>query len=326
MHNLKSCKKAPTLQGTCPPDSAMQRLPSLKAVSYFAVAAKLQSFTAAAQELFVTQAAVSRMIQSLEEELGMQLFERKGRWISLTPAGRAYHLAVSEGLDLIAAASTQARQCRDNGTLTLVANRGFATLWLVRHLSDFRQQHPQVYLTLLDDGANPQARRESAEVTIRFGTPPWPGEVATRLPVGPEIGVVCAPSVLAGRHLRHPKDLGTLPLLSYGGGRYDRWGEFFRHFGESAPDLEHSTRFIQLLTLREAALSGLGIALVPLFLFEEDLASGRLVLAIPQTMQSADGYYITHAKGADKDGKVQSFKRWLLARTRSNVKRTASLT
>lgn len=303
----------------------MQRLPSLKAVNYFAVAARLQSFTAAARELFVTQAAVSRMIQSLEEELGMQLFERKGRWISLTPAGQAYHRAVSEGLDLIAAASAQARQCRDTGVLTLVANRGFASLWLVRHLSDFKQQHPQVYLTLLDDGANPQARSDAAEVTIRFGSPPWAGEVAARLPVGPEIGVVCVPSLLAGQHLNHPKDLSTLPLLSYAGGRYDRWGEFFRHFEEPAPDLAHSTRFIHLLTLREAALSGLGIALVPLFLFEEDLASGRLVLAIPQTMESADGYYITHAKGADKDGKVLSFKRWLLARTRSHVKRAGGL-
>lgn len=318
LHNLKSCKNPPF--PALGPD-AMERLPSLKAVHYFACAARLQSFTAAAQELHVTQAAVSRMIQSLEEELGVRLFERKGRWISLTPAGRSYHKKVSEGLALIAAASTQARQGRDSGVLTLVVNRGFSTLWLVRHLSDFKRLHPQLQITLLDEEAGAQARGDPAEVMIRFGSPPWPGEVATRLPVGPDIGVVCAPSLLAGRKLRHPKDLARLPLLSYTGGRYDRWGEFFQHLGLPPPDLEHGTRLLQLVTLREAALAGLGAALVPLFLFEEELASGRLVKAVPQTMEPRDGYYITHAKGADAEGKVRSFKRWLLARTRSHVRR-----
>lgn len=299
----------------------MDRLPSLKAVNYFASAARLQSFTAAAQELHVTQAAVSRMIQSLEEELGVRLFERKGRWISLTPAGQTYHLKVSEGLALIAAASTQVRQGRDAGVLTLVVNRGFSTLWLMRHLSDFKRLHPQLQITLLDEEASAQARGDPAEVMIRFGSPPWPGEVATRLPVGPVIGVVCAPGLLAGKTLRHPKDLARLPLLSYAKGRYDRWGEFFEQLGLPPPNLERGMRFLQLVTLREAALSGLGAALVPLFLFEEELASGRLVKAVPQTMAPKDGYYLTHAKGADAEGKVRSFKRWLLARTRAHVHR-----
>jgi LysR family transcriptional regulator, glycine cleavage system transcriptional activator len=295
------------------------RLPSLKAVHYFASAARLQSFTAAGGELHVTQAAVSRMIQSLEQDLGVQLFDRRGRWISLTVAGKTYHKKVSEGLALIASASSQLRQGRDSGTLTLVVNRGFATLWLVRHLSDFQRQHPQMQITLLDEEAGVQARDDPAGVMIRFGSPPWPGEVATRLPVGPVIGVVCAPGLLAGKPMRHPKDLARLPILAYAGGRYDRWGEFFRHFGLPPPDLERSTRFFQLLALREAALSGLGVALVPLFLFEEELAGGRLVKAIAQTMESKDGYYVIHAKGADSEDKVRSFKRWLLARTRTHA-------
>lgn len=290
---------------------------------YFATAARLQSFTAAGAELHVTQAAVSRMIQSLEEELGVQLFDRRGRWIRLTEAGRTYHRQVSEGLALIAAASSQLRQARGSGTLTLVVNRGFATLWLVRHLSDFQRQHPQIQITLLDDEAGAPAREDPACVSIRFGSPPWPGEVATRLPVGPVIGVVCAPALLDGKRLRNPKALNRLPLLAYAGGRYDRWGEFFRQFDLPPPDLARSTRFFQLLALREAALSGLGVALVPLFLFEEELVSGRLVKAVPQTMASRDGYYLTHAKGAESEDKVRNFKRWLLARTRTHSWRDA---
>lgn len=296
-----------------------ERLPSLRAVQYFAAAARLQSFTAAGEELHVTQAAVSRMIQSLEEDLGVQLFDRRGRWISLTAAGASYHQQVSAGLALIADASSQLRKGRDSGALTLVVNRGFATLWLVRHLSDFQRLHPQTRITLLDEEAGAQAREDPAGVTIRFGSPPWPGTSATRLPVGPVIGAVCAPALLKGKPLRHMKDLARLPLLAYAGGRYDRWGEFFRHFDLPPPDLERSTRFFQLLALREAALSGLGVALVPLFLFEEDLASGRLVKAIPHTMPAKDGYYLLHAKGADSEDKVRRFKRWLLQRTRTHA-------
>ena len=300
---------------------ALPRLPSLKAVHYFATAAQLQSFTAAGVQLHVTQAAVSRMIQSLEQELGVQLFDRRGRWIRLTDAGQAYHHKVREGLALIAQASQQLRQGRNSGTLTLVVNRGFATLWLVRHLSDFQRLHPQIRITLLDEEAGVQAREDPAAIMIRFGSPPWPGESATRLPVGPKIGVVCAPGLLGGKTLRDAKSLTRLPLLSYAGGRHDRWAEFFREFGLPPPDLERSTRFFQLLALREAALSGLGLALVPLFLFGEDLASGRLVQAIAQTMTPRDGYYLTHAKGVDSEDKVRSFKRWLLGRTRTHAAR-----
>ena len=298
---------------------AVPRLPSLRAVQYFASAARLQSFTAAGEELHVTQAAVSRMIQSLEQDLGVQLFDRRGRWIRLTDAGQAYHQKVSEGLALIASASNQLRKGRGSGTLTLVVNRGFATLWLVRHLADFQRLHPKVQITLLDEEAGAQSRADPAAIMIRFGYPPWPGEAATRLPVGPLIGAVCAPALLGGRKLRDPKALSRLPMLAYAGGRYDRWGEFFKHFGLPPPDLERSTRFFQLLALREAALSGLGVALVPLFLFDEELASGRLVKAVAQTMASRDGYYLTHAKGADSEDKVRSFKRWLLGRTRTHA-------
>lgn len=301
--------------------AALHRMPSLKAVHYFATTARLQSFTAAGAELHVTQAAVSRMIQSLEQDLGAQLFDRRGRWIRLTDVGHAYARKVSEGLALIAQASQQVRQGRSSGTLTLVVNRGFATLWLVRHLSDFQRMHPQIRITLLDEEAGAQAREDPAAIMIRFGSPPWPGESATRLPVGPKIGVVCAPSLLDGKTLGDPKALTRMPLLSYAGGRHDRWGEFFREFGLPPPDLERSTRFFQLLALREAALSGLGLALVPLFLFEEDLASGRLVQALSQTMTPRDGYYVTHAKEAYFEDKVRGFKRWLLGRMRTHTAR-----
>ena len=299
--------------------SQADRLPSLKAISYFASAARLQSFTGAAKELHITQAAVSRMVQTLEEELGVQLFDRKGRWICLNAAGEVYYKRVSEGLSLISSASNLVRRSGDSGNLTLVVNRGFATLWLVRQLADFGRLYPNIRITLLDDEGAPNGIGNPAEIMIRFGSPPWPGEVAVRLLKGSTIGVVCAPGLLSGSRLSHPIDLARLPILSYAGGRYDRWGEFFGNFGLPPPDLERGMRFYQLLALREAAISGLGVALVPLFLFTQELATGLLIKAIPQTMEASDGYYITHAKGADRRGKIRSFKRWLLSRIRTHT-------
>jgi LysR family transcriptional regulator, glycine cleavage system transcriptional activator len=295
----------------------MDRLPSLTAVRYFEVAARLQSFTAAAGELHVTQGAVSRMIQSLEQQLGARLFERNGRWITLTPAGRTYHGKISEALNQIATAGRLLRKSAEDETLSLIVNVGFATLWLVPNLADFRRKHPKIQVDILSGEASEQEHGRQAQMVIRYGSPPWTGFVATRLPVGPMLGVVCSPTLKGTEGVNQLADLLDKPLLSYTASRRDPWQDFMGHFGLQVPDLGQAPRFYQLLMLREAAISGLGFALVPLFLFEQDIQAGRLIQAIPQTYRSEQGYYLTHRPGADHDLKVQSFKKWLLARTRS---------
>ncbi|MEM5433202.1 LysR substrate-binding domain-containing protein [Cupriavidus oxalaticus] len=297
----------------------MNRLPSLTAVRYFAVAAHWLSFTVAARELHVTQGAVSRMVQSLESDLGVQLFSRNGRWISLTPAGKVYYEKVSQGLRQIEAAGTLVRKSTEEDALSIVVNEGFATLWLVPKLPEFRSQHPDILVNLL--GSDPDSAGEPAALAIRYGTPPWPGCVATRLPVSTTLGVVCSPQLQQLTRLRRPDDLVGRPLLAYTGGKRDYWKEYFEKLDLAVPDMAQSPRFPQLLTLREAALSGIGFALVPLFLVESELEAGRLVRALPQTVEPDHGYYVTHPKGADLDERVHAFKKWLIARSKAAPKR-----
>lgn len=302
----------------------MDRLPSLNAVRYFAAAARLQSFTAAASELNVTQGAISRMVQSLEQDLGVQLFTRNGRFISLTPAGQTYHHEVSEALNRIGAASNLVRRSTGGEALSLIVNAGFATRWLVPRLQEFQRKHPDIHVDILGSEADEHTYGSQAQLIIRYGTEAWSGGVATRLPLGSLLGVVCSPALQAQGTLHHPEDLIGRPLLSYTGASRDLWGDYFEHFGLTLPNLGQTPRFYQLLMLAEAAVSGLGFALVPMFLFEPELRSGRLIQAIPETFKSERGYFITHQKGADHDRKVKIFKKWLIAEAKHCASRTES--
>lgn len=290
----------------------MDRFPSLNAVRCFAAAARLRSFTAAARELNVTQGAVSRMVQTLEHDLGVQLFTRNGRFINLTPVGEHYHQEVSAALNRIGAASSLVRRSAGGEALSLIANAGFATRWLVPRLPDFQRRHPDIHVDILASEADEQAFRSKAHLTIRYGAGPWAGCVTTRMPLASVLGVVCAPALHTPKTMHGPAGLIGQPLLAYTGASRDPWGDFFEHFGLPAPDLGLAPRFYQLLMLSEAAIAGLGFALVPLFLLEPELRSGRLVQAIPQTFDPDRGYYITHDPGADHDRKVKVFKKWLL--------------
>lgn len=297
----------------------MGRLPSLKAVHYFEVAARHQSFTAAAQELHVTQSAVSRMVQSLEEELQLPLFSRNGRFIALTPAGQAYHHEVGAALERIAQASQRLHSQGERQALNVAATQAFAARWLVPRLAQFQRLHPNIHVNIISNAAD-GAPSDEPTLWIRYGTAPWPGVTATRLPIAASLGVVCAPELLArDGPLQRPQDVLDKPLLAYTGSTLDLWQDFFEHFELPPSTLAQSRRFQQLLTLAQAALSGLGYALVPLFLMEPELASGRLVLALPQTFESRRQHYLVHAQGAQHDKKVQLFKRWILGQARQPV-------
>lgn len=298
----------------------MERLPSLNAVRYFEATARHQSFTAAAQALNVTPGAVSRMVQALEEELGAPLFTRNGRFIALTPAGALYHKEVSAALSRIGTASQRVRDSTRGEALSLIVNAGFATRWLVQRLADFQRLHPQIHVDILGGEADEKVYGDQAQMAVRYGVPPWPGNVATRLPIGAVLGVVCSPALAAASGpVRDAKDLISKPLLAYASGKRDPWQDYFAHLGMPPPNLGSSRRFAQLLMVVEAATSGLGFALVPLVLVEADLASGRLVQAMAQTLESERGYYITHAKHADSDSKVMLFKKWLTATARKSA-------
>lgn len=289
----------------------MNRLPSLNAIRSFVAAARAQSFTVAAQELHVTQGAVSRMVQALEQELGTQLFNRNGRFITLTQVGQSYYQDVSQALQRIEDATRKLRQIQAEEALQLVVNTGFAIRWLMPRLPLFQQRYPHIDVHILGGEAEMAKATDKGNLMIRYGEGNWPGLVCDFLPVGRLMGVVCSPGLKASRELKGPEDLLDGPLLTHTPSN-GFWAEYFSHFGLPAPDLGVAPRFYQLMLLAEAAMAGLGFALVPLFLFQNELENNRLVLAVPHTFDSARSYCTTHLPGADSDYKVRVFKEWLM--------------
>ncbi len=294
----------------------MEKLPSLKAIRSFAAAARHENFTMAAEELSVTPGAISRMVQALEEELGIPLFLRNGRNLKLTTAGRSLYRDVSAGLDRIALGSARVRRSAQAESLSLVVSSGFATRWLVPRLPEFRKAYPHIRVdNIMASGAGQNDLSDNSEVAVRYGAPPWTGYAATRLALGRTLSVVCAPSLPGLDTLKEPRDLVGQRLLTYTGDR-DPWGDFFAHYGLPMPNLGDAPRFHQLTMLSEAAVSGLGLALMPLFLVRQELDTGRLVQPLPHTVDTHRGYFILHRPGANHDAKVQLFKQWLVARAR----------
>jgi len=302
----------------------MKRLPSLTAVRYFEASGRLQSFTAAAAELHVTQGAVSRMIQTLEEQLEVRLFERNGRWISLTPLGKVYHKQITAGLNQIAEAGSRLAQSAGKATLTLSVNAAFGTLWLVPNMGDFRARHPDIQIDVLAEEQKDLNEEAGIQAIIRYGSPPWPGFDSISLLDSAEVVVVCAPSLKQQAKVRKPADLLKQPLLRFSSVQgNDPWEDYFAHYKLKMPDLGKSPRFLQVLMMREAAIAGLGFAVVPLFLFRQDLREGRLVQALAQTGMSRHGYHFLQRKGEDLDPKVKTFRKWLVARLRATIEAPA---
>ena len=296
----------------------MKRLPSLTAVRYFEVAARLQSFTAAAAELHVTQGAISRMIQTLEEQLEVRLFERNGRWISLTPVGRTYHEQITVGLNHIAEAGSRLKESTDQSTLILSVNVGF-TLWLVQNISEFRAKYPDIQVDVLAEELKELDYDAPVHARIRYGSPPWPGFDSISLTDTTLAGVVCSPRMKQQGKVNEPADLLTAPLLSVAGAREEPWQNYFEHYGLQMPSLGKAPRFLQMLMMREAAMSGLGFGLVPLFLFQQDFRDGRLVQAIPHTCRIHHGYHLLYRKGEDLNPKLKIFRKWLLPRLQASI-------
>lgn len=288
---------------------AAERLPSLNGVRSFAAAGRHLNLTAAAQELGVTQGAVSRAVQALEVELGTPLFRRVGRGIELTPAGAAYHARVTDALAQIAAATRALRRPEREGILSLSVLPTFALRWLVPRLPRFHERHPDIQVDLsaseelIDFGTDP------VDLALRNGTGGWPGAEATLL-MNETVGVFCAPDLL--RRIATPADLRDHRLLVHTT-RPAAWADYFASLGLGPPDVSGFPGFEHFFMLAEAAAAGMGLALLPLFLARADVAAGRLVQPIGHTMRPASAYYLLHAPGQGSLRKIRLFRQWLQA-------------
>lgn len=289
-----------------------KRLPSLNAVRSFDAAARHLSFTLAARELHVTQGAISRMVQALEAELGMPLFHRMGRSLVLTAAGAAYHPQIEDALGRIATATRAVRHLNGGNVLGISVLPTFAMRWLVPRLPRFQQLHPDILVDITTNERLVNFSAEPVDIGVRYGMGQWPQTEAT-LFMHEDVAVFAAPSLLQrGPPLRQPSDLTAHRLLQHTT-RPDAWQCFLAHFKLPAPDTRQSPGFEHFFMVIEAAANGMGLALLPQFLAQDAVASGRLVQALEQTQRNDKSYYIAHAVGAGNIRKIRLAKEWLLA-------------
>ncbi|WP_075259179.1 LysR family transcriptional regulator [Herbaspirillum camelliae] len=276
----------------------------LNALRAFEVSARHLSFTRAAEELSVTQTAVSMQVKNLEQRLGVALFRRLPRGLALTDEGLALLPVVAQSFGRIADMLAQFEDGRRREVLTVGVVGTFAVGWLMPRLRQFQQQHPFVDLRLLTNNNRVDLAGEGLDYAIRFGDGAWHGTQAERLFEAP-LAPMCAPAIAA--RLRSPADLGAETLLrSYCS---DEWGRWFAAAGAACPPLRGFV-FDSSLALAEAAAQEAGVALLPVLMFERELQQGRLVCPFGQRIVLG-AYWLTSLKSRPQTAAMAAFRQWL---------------
>ncbi|PRY87697.1 LysR family transcriptional regulator [Donghicola tyrosinivorans] len=283
-------------------------LPSLSLLQAFEAAARTQSVTAAAHELSLTQSAVSRQIKALEEQLGTDLFHRERQTIRLTAGGERYARDIREALQKISAASMNLRANPTGGTLSLAILPTFGTRWLAPRLPDFLQQTPGITINLVTKIQRFDFGSEAVDAAIHFGKPDWTGCDFLYL-MGETVVPACSPELLERLNIQSDEDLMAAPLLHLTS-RPDAWERYFDHAGIACGAV-HGMLFDQFATAAQAAMAGIGIALLPEFLIKNELDAGTLVRARPEGMRSDAAYYLCWPYARDSYPPLVAFRDWL---------------
>jgi LysR family transcriptional regulator of beta-lactamase len=278
----------------------------LNALRAFEASARHLSFTRAAIELCVTQAAISHQVKALEARMGAPLFRRLPRGLALTDEGLALLPALADSFDRIGALIEQIAGRHRVQVLSVASVGTFATGWLLPRLPDFRGRRPWVDLRLFTNNNRVDIAGEGLDMAIRFGDGAWHGTQALHL-MPAALSPACTPAI--ARALADPRDLLRAPLLrSY---RADEWPRWFAAAGIDAPPVR-GTVFDSSITMAQAAMQGAGVALLPAAMFARELEGGQLVRPFA-TDVATGAYWLTWLKSRAPDPAMTAFADWLRA-------------
>lgn len=286
----------------------MRRLPPLGAVRAFEAGARHLSFTAAANELCVTQAAISHQVRLLEDWLGVRLFERKGHALQLTAKGVAYLPELTEMFDRLSAATISVRERKD-GPLRITALPSFASCWLVPRLGKFRALHPEIDLRVTSAVELWDFSQDRFDLGIRSGLGRWPGlkaDLITRETLSP----VCTPAIAAGSPaLLAPTDLMNVKLLQ--DTPKDAWSRWFEYAGIDDARIHTPLVFNDAGLVLQAAIDGQGVALGRLTLAAQALKSGHLVQPFKIELPNDYSYWLVYPRASSERPDIKAFRAWL---------------
>jgi len=292
----------------------MRKLPPLNALKSFEAAARHLSFTRAAEELFVTQAAVSHQVKTLEDHLGIQLFLRRNRALLLTEAGQNYYMEIKHIFEHLTQATSRIMLASEQGSLTVSVPPGFAILWLVPRLSRFHQAYPEIDVRLKAVDEITGSLTDYVDVAIYYGRGLWQGVKAYRLHKEYLIPV-CSPLLLQGpKPLKTHADLLNHTLLHEE--TRNAWAEWLRMIGETPPTRKAGTVFSHSALALKAAVHGQGVVLANSVLAKPEIESGHLVQVFPEALPTKDAFYMVCRETQADTGKVARFRDWLLEEVR----------
>jgi LysR family glycine cleavage system transcriptional activator len=284
-------------------------IPSTSCLIAFDTAARHLSFTKAAHELHMTQGAVSRQVAIMESELGVHLFERINRRLILTEAGREYAAQVSRILKQIELATFQVMTHNSLASvLNLAILPTFGIKWLIPRLAKFSAAYPDVLLNLSTEVLPFDFNTRQVDAAIHFGEPDWPESVMVRL-MGEEVVPVCSGPML--ERIDSIDKLANATLLQHTT-RPQAWQDWFRQIGVDCPNALSGPRFEQLNMVIQAAMVGMGVALMPKFLVETELSLGQLHVPFPFAVKSPQAYYLAYPEKNASKPAVIKFRNWLL--------------
>jgi LysR family glycine cleavage system transcriptional activator len=304
--------------------SDMTRLPPLESLRIFAVAARHLSFTKAAEELHLTQSAVSHRIKALEESLGVVLFNRLTRRLELTVAGRPFAHTIGRAINQIERGIGELNRTRGARVVTITMLPSVASRWLIPRLTRFRGLHPDVEVQVIADSRLRDLRAEGIDLALRFGRGPYPGYAVTAL-MPDRVFPVCSPRFAADR-IETIDQLFKLPLLhdstTEGDGSASDWRSWLDHLGRPDVGCSGGQRFSDASLLINAAVSGLGVALARASLVADYMVTGTLVCPLPLATPTAFTYFLLALPEAAALPKIVQFREWLRAEAEATMAET----
>jgi LysR family transcriptional regulator, glycine cleavage system transcriptional activator len=299
----------------------VRRLPALNGLKAFEAAARHESFTRAAEELCVTQGAVSHQVKALEAELGLKLFQREARRLVITETGRDYLEVVRDALDRIALGTERLQTRQSTGVLTVSTSPNFASKWLVHRLGRFAETYPDIDLRVSATLNHIDFAREDVDIAVRHSEGAASGLDCIRL-YTEELLPVCSPKLLEGaKGLRKPADLAYHPLLHLDN-RQD-WSKWLDAAGVTEADLSRGPVLNQASIILDAAVDGQGVALARTGLAAHDLINGRLVRPFDLALPVSYAYWIVCPRATSALPKIATFRDWLLAEAAEDQRRLA---
>ena len=288
-------------------------LPPTALLIAFEAAARTGSFTRAADELNLTQSAVSRQIRALEEQLGAELFVRERQSVRLTEAGEGYAREIRTALRHIGGASMSIRATPNKAALNLAVLPTFGARWLMPRIGTFLAANPDITVHFFSRLEPFEFETEPFDAAIHFGHPAWRDAQSITL-MRETVLPLSAPGVAESGRYETPEDLLAAPLLHLSS-RADAWERWFAANGVFCEVL-HGSVFDQFELIGQAARAGLGIALLPQFLFTEEIKRGELVPVLRTVLESDEGYHFVWPTNKAENRQMRLFRDWIAGEAR----------